>query len=165
MIRTIQLELNAAQPDFPVQPIRLFAGSAASLTILNVPRSVGARAVTAISVQVKLRTGGSVTIPATRVGSAWEVTIPASNFAEPYSASLGLKILGSGISETEAPASWILGAADIAVLNAQGEVIPGHEEGGVPVTDVGDLAARYTLADLASKVNSIVHVLAQRDLT
>lgn len=161
MIRTVKLELHAAHPNMPLEPICVFAGSAATLTILNVPRAVGRRNVTGLRLDVKTPTA-EANYPAVRVGSCYEVTIPASLLASPFSADLGVKVVGLGVDEQSQPATWTLGVADLKVLNAQGEVQPGAEVGDVRHADfaaVEELPEEFTDDDVRSKMNQILTVL------
>jgi len=161
MIRTIKVDLNAAYPNMPLEPVNVFAGSAASFTICNVPRSVGDRAITLVALEFKTRGGVSETLPAVRVGSAWEVTIPASRFQLPYSAALGVRIVGIGNDENKSGATWVLGVADLNVLNNQGQVTPGADAGDVKHSEFADLDPdTSSLADVITRLKGSAMSLA-----
>lgn len=82
-----------------------------------------------------------------------------------------MRLIGQyGAEETVENADARIRVTDcLAEVNAGGSFIvqPGGtmvDPTKVPITEVGDVAARYTLADLQAKVNQIVRVLAQRSL-
>lgn len=127
MIRTIHIEVHAANPNLPLEPIEVFEGSAASLTILNIPRAHGQREVTGVTAIVTDMEGVTRGFGATRAGSAWNVTIPASALGHSGEISNGLLISANGTDESGAVVpSWLIGVADVRVMRSDGSVAPGE---------------------------------------
>ena len=89
MIRSIKVELNAAFPNMPLLPFHVFHGSAAAITVLNVPRRI-----VSLSVKVKNVSAVDRAFPAQRSGSAWVVVIPGSFFEQSGTSTRGVKIDG-----------------------------------------------------------------------
>lgn len=126
MFKTIKIELNAANPNIPFETCRPNAGSAASFTILNVPRPLGKRAIEHLYVQVSNVAGTSQSFEAVRVGSAWGVTVPAAAIGESGTVTNGVSVWSSGTDDNGDPVPcWILGVGDLCVLNRDGSVDPG----------------------------------------
>ena len=77
-----------------------------------------------------------------------------------------MRLIGPlGAVETVENAEMRIKVTDcLGELNAGGSFLVEPGATAVPVTDVGDVGERYTLADLHAKINSVIHVLAQRSL-
>lgn len=140
MIRTIKIDVNAANPQLPLQPVSVFEGSAASLVLLNVPRSLGKRTITAVSVVVINPDSMAQAYEATREGSAYQVTIPAEAFGGSGSVENGIMISASGTNERgETVGQWILGSGNLVVMQHNGTVKPGERRTVVHYYDVAPL--------------------------
>lgn len=126
MIRTVHIDINAANPNMPLAPSDPFVGSAVSFTICNVPRSFGKREITGVAVNVTNVSGQTAAFAATRVGSAWGATVPASAVGGSGVVQRGIIVSASGTDETGAAVeAWILGAGDLVVREQDGTVTPG----------------------------------------
>ena len=127
MIRTVRIEVNAAYPDMPLERTAVYTGSAASFTIINVPRKHGKRDITGVSVSVKNAAGATQSFAAVRDGCAWNATVPASAIGAAGNIERGLVIAASGVDENEGVVPcWILGCGDIAVMPLDGQIAPGE---------------------------------------
>lgn len=140
MIRTIKIDVNAANPQLPLQPVSVFEGSAASLVLLNVPRSLGKRTITAVSVVVINPDSMAQAYEATREGSAYQVTIPAEAFGGSGSVENGIMVSASGTNERgETVDQWILGSGNLVVMQHSGTVKPGERRFAVHIYDAPPL--------------------------
>lgn len=129
MIRTMKIEVSAAAPHLPLQPIELFEGSAATFVIVGVPRAHGKQEIGAVAVQVANPDGDSTAYAATRVGSSWVVTVPATAFGGSGFAARGVVVSASGTDESGGDVDcWILGAGDLVVMRQDGMVRPGERK-------------------------------------
>lgn len=125
MFKKICIELNAANPQIPFEACCPYSGSAASFTILNVPRPLGKRMVSAVYVELTDVAGVTRSFAATRVGSAWGATVPASAVGESGIVTGGVCVWASGTDDNGAAVDcWILGTGDLRVLNRDGTVAP-----------------------------------------
>lgn len=127
MIGTMHIRLSAARPNLPLGPYHVFAGSAASFTIVDLPRPLGVRKIESVTLVAKSVAGVTTGYAATRVGSAWGVTVPAGFFATSGFVARGIVIEAGGIDDNGAPVTpWILGAADLVVMERDGSIAPGE---------------------------------------
>lgn len=127
MIRTVKIDIHAENPSFPLQPVEVFEHSAASFTILNVPRAHGKREIGGVTVIVTDVDGVARGVAAVRNGSAWNVTIPESSIGRSGTVANGVMIAANGLDERGAVVPmWILGVGDLTVMRADGSVAPGE---------------------------------------
>ena len=127
MIGKINIKISAANPQMPLGPFHVFAGSAASFTICDIPLPLGVRKVEGVSVQVKNADGETRGLAAVRVGSAWGVTVPAGFLSRSGTVEKGIVITAAGHDDNgEDVSSWKLGAGDVFIMSDDGSVAPGE---------------------------------------
>lgn len=127
MIRTVRIEVNAAYPDMPLERAAVYTGSAASFTIINVPRKHGSREITGVAVSVTSVAEVTQSFAAVRDGCAWNVTVPASAIGASGKVTRGLVVTASGTDENGAAVScWVLGCGDIEILPLDAQPSPGE---------------------------------------
>lgn len=150
MIGTINIKVSASRPNMPLGPFHVFAGSAASFTIVDIPLPLGVRKVTGVTLAAKNVAGVTTGFAAVRVGSAWGVTVPPSHFAASGSVERGVSILATGVDDAgDAVTPWKLGAGDVYVMEPDGSVAPGetvhdlHWHDVRPANPVGGDVAPY----------------------
>ena len=150
MIGTINIKVSASRPNMPLGPFHVFAGSAASFTIVDIPLPLGVRKVTGVTLAAKNVAGVTTGFAAVRVGSAWGVTVPPSHFAASGTVERGVSILATGVDDAgDAVTPWKLGAGDVYVMEPDGSVAPGetvhdlHWHDVRPANPVGGDVAPY----------------------
>lgn len=81
MICTVDVDIQSANPDFPLKEWKAFKGSPTSLRIRNVPRKVGAWDITEVNVKCVYPDNTAHMVAAVLTGCVWVTTIPASHAA------------------------------------------------------------------------------------
>ena len=74
MIGTIDVYLNAHNPNFPIEPVFTFVTSPQSFRIRNVPRKVGKWNITNVFVNVSYPDNSTVSKECVLVGEIWVAT-------------------------------------------------------------------------------------------
>lgn len=117
MIRKINIKLNAAHPELPLEEAVAFVGAPSAVFITGVPQSSGDWMITALAVSVNYPDGSATTVAATKTGSdMWTATIPAT--ATSGRTVAGFRVLADGTTESGAPVTgYILAFADFSVYS------------------------------------------------
>lgn len=126
MVRTINVKVNAAHPDFPLLEAAVIVGSPYTAFVRGVPASIGSWHINKIYVQAETPDGATTTVEA-RVGAegVYTATLPACNTSGRVRS--GFTVLADGIDELGEPVTgYILGVADMAVYTRDLTVIPGY---------------------------------------
>ena len=127
MIRTVKIEINAANPQLPLTPAEVFEDSAVTFIIIGIPRAHGKQTITGVSVGVINPDGQATAIEAVRDGSAWIATMHAADIGGSGTVKNGILISASGKDENDSPVeAWILGAGDLVVMQHDGTIKPGE---------------------------------------
>lgn len=126
MIRTFEVNLNAAHPELRMFEAATFVGSPSTAFIRNVPPQVGAWRVTTVFVAVVNPDNTSATIEAKKGGDGvWTATIPATNTSGRVAG--GFQVLADGIDENgDAVTGYVLGVADFTVFELEVTADPGR---------------------------------------
>ena len=115
MVRTFQVELNAAHTELPLFEASTIVGSVSTAFITGVPATVGNWRITTVYVRAKYPDNSTVTIEAAKgAQSTWTATMPQTE----YSGRIrnGFEVLADGIDENGDPVTgYTLGIADFAV--------------------------------------------------
>lgn len=115
MIATIAVKVNAAKPNFPLQPMFAFQGSPSSIRILDVPKSIGNWAITSVKVVVEYPDNTTVEKTAVRNGSVWVATFEGSEVAGKV--LNGYSVIADGKDEDGNEVSgYVLGKGDVYVI-------------------------------------------------
>ena len=115
MIGTIEIKVNAAKPNFPLQPMFAFQGSPSSIRVLEVPKKIGDWNITNVKVVSQYPDNTTIEKVAVRTGSVWVATFDGCEIAGKV--GNGLSILADGIDEDGNEVSgYVLGKGDVYIL-------------------------------------------------
>lgn len=154
MISTVVVKLNAAHPDVPLVPLVSFRGSASSVRVVDVPRQIGAWAITGVTVKATYPDGTSVARAAVRVGGAWVATLEACDSVGMVKG--GFVVGASGVDENGAAVeNYTLGVGDVEILSADSSIHPGLAGHAVTIYDA---APEYPKTGDAYWDGDVLHV-------
>ena len=115
MIGSINIRVNAAQPNKQLCDLFAFQGSPSSIRVLDVPRSIGDWEITSVKLVVAYPNNNTVERVATRVGNVWVATIEGCAICGKVES--GYEILADGIDEQGNPVEgYVLGKGNVFVL-------------------------------------------------
>ena len=125
MIGTIDIKVNAANPQLPLAPVYAFVGSPSQIRVSNVPRSVGAWKLTKVYLVANSPDNVAASVEAKLTGGIWSATLPAST--SPGQSLMGFKIVADGVDENGAAVTgYILGKGDFIALDDDSTVAVGE---------------------------------------
>lgn len=134
MIGTIDIAVNAANPQLPLTTLAAYVSSPSHVRVLNVPRGIGAWQLTAVALEIAYPDGAVVSVPATRNGAVWSATFPAP--VAPGVSTRGFRVVASGVDENGADVTgYILGMGDVLILDADGSLVIGTRRVAVRIVD------------------------------
>ena len=111
MIATVDVEIQAANPNMPLHPWRAFVGSPSSLRIRNVPRRVGDWHITSVKIVAAYPDGEIKTAVCVLTGGIWVGTIGGT--ATSGTSTNGYTVFADGEDEKGNPITgYILGKGD-----------------------------------------------------
>jgi len=116
MIGCISVKMSAGHADMACGPLQLYAASAASVGILDVPRHRNGVAVTGVTLTVVNAAGVSHSYLATLRGGAWVASIPASDVPTAGTIRNGLAVVATGTDGDDESCSWTLGTGDVVII-------------------------------------------------
>lgn len=123
MIGTIDIEVNAANPQKPLRPLTAFAGSPSQVRLRNVPRAIGAWRLTDVRVRLNNPDGTSSVTPCTLTGGVWCATVPGTE--TPGISVNGFVVEADGDDEHGGRVeNYVLGVGDVEILNRENAVTP-----------------------------------------
>lgn len=119
MIGRVDISLTADSPNRNLPPVAVLQGSAATFAVAGVDAAV----LRGLTLQVVIVTavtpdGVATTVNASRRGDLWLATFPGDLFAVAGAVAGGVTISVLGTDEIGRSRSWIVGVADIDVLQA-----------------------------------------------
>lgn len=121
MIGTYEIKVNAAKPNFPLQPMFAFMGSPSSLRILEVPKKIGDWNITSVRVVAQYPDNTTIEKVAVRTGAVWVATFDGCDVAGKV--GNGLSILADGIDEDgNEVTGYVLGKGDLFILENDTEI-------------------------------------------
>ncbi|MCR5838282.1 MAG: hypothetical protein K6G94_01450, partial [Kiritimatiellae bacterium] len=124
MICTVEVELNAAHPELPLNEASTFVGSPSAVFVKKVPRSVGNWKLTTVYVSFAYPDNSLVTAEAVATGGVWVATLSACDTSG--RTLNGFQISADGIDENgNAVEGYVLGIGDLSVCNRDRTVAPG----------------------------------------
>ena len=124
MIGTIDVTVQAARPDLPLQPVRAFVGSPSSVRVRNVPRRIGEWDITRVLVTANYPDSTTETAECVLTGGVWVGTVRGCS--TPGTSLSGFVVTADGVDEHGATVSgYILGVGDVVVLTREESVTPG----------------------------------------
>lgn len=123
MIGTIDVKIQAYNPNFPLEPVFTFINSAQSFRIRNVPRAVGKWNITKVFVRLAYPDNTTVQKECVLNGNIWIGTVEGC--AESGTSTNGFIVTASGIDENEnVITNYVLGAGDLYVKDLDGTIDP-----------------------------------------
>jgi len=115
MIGTIEIKVNAAKPNFPLQPLFAFQGSPSSIRVLEVPKKIGDWNITSVKVVAQYPDNTTIEKVAVRTGAVWVATFDGCEIAGKV--GNGLSIIADGIDEDGNEVSgYVLGKGDVFII-------------------------------------------------
>ena len=124
MIGTIDVTVQAARPDLPLQPVRAFVGSPSSVRVRNVPRRIGEWDITRVLVTANYPDSTTETAECVLTGGVWVGTVRGCS--TPGTSLSGFVVTADGVDEHgSAVIGYILGVGDVVVLTREESVTPG----------------------------------------
>ena len=123
MIGVIDVEIQAANPQMPLYPLRAFVNSPSSVRVRNVPTEIGAWKITSVRVAVAYPDSSIKTADCVLAGGAWVATV--TGCAVSGTTENGFTVFAGGVDENgNAVANYVLGKGDVEVLKADGTLSP-----------------------------------------
>lgn len=123
MIGTIDVKIQAHNPNFPLEPVFTFINSAQSFRIRNVPKRIGRWEINKVFVNVTYPDTTVISKECVLNGGVWVGTIEGCSISG--KTSNGFVVTASGIDENELPISnYVLGAGDVFVQDLDGSISP-----------------------------------------
>lgn len=124
MIGTIDILLQAHNPNFPLEPVFTFVNSAQSFRIRNVPKRIGQWSITAVTVNVSYPDGTTLAKECVLTGGVWVATVDGC--ATSGTCENGFVVTASGVDENgHTVSNYVLGAGDLYVKELDGTIAPG----------------------------------------
>ena len=123
MIGVINVEIQAANPQMPLYPIRAFVNSPSSVRIKNVPTEIGAWRITSVRIVAAYPDSSVKTADCVLAGNLWVATI--AGCAVSGKSENGFTVFANGVDENGGNVSnYILGKGSIEILKADGSLDP-----------------------------------------
>jgi len=124
MIGTVDVIVQAANPDFPLTPFKAFVSSPSSVRVRNVPRRIGTWDITAVTVSVDYPDCTTETAACVLTAGVWVGTVPGCE--TPGDALRGFVVRADGVDENgDAVNGYVLGVGDVEILNRETALTPG----------------------------------------
>ena len=123
MIGTIDVKIQAHNPNFPLEPVFTFINSAQSFRIRNVPKRIGRWEINKVFVNVTYPDTTVISKECVLNGGVWVGTIEGCSISG--KTLNGFVVTASGIDENELPISnYVLGVGDVFVQDLDGSISP-----------------------------------------
>lgn len=124
MIGTVDVKLQAHNPNFPLDPVFSFVNSPQNFRIRNVPKSIGNWNITNVYISITYPDNNIITNECLLIGGVWSVTTigsPISGIVEK-----GFVVSANGKDEYDNVVSgYVLGVGDVIVKEFDGTIQPG----------------------------------------
>lgn len=134
MIGICDCEVQAANPNMPLYPLRAYINSPSSLRIRNVPKKIGDWNITSVQLVAAYPDNTIKTANCKLIGCVWVGTIAGSTVTG--TSENGYTIYASGIDENGNEVSnYILGKGLIEILATDGSITPGQDTAYVHLLD------------------------------
>ncbi len=150
----MKIRIYPDHPALPIGPAEIRAGSAMPICLVGVPG--GASAVTVVAFNAD---GVAATLSATKLGSEWVCTFPASHFAAYGAISRGLQVAVTFKDATDT-LQTVLFVGDVKVVQATASDPQGTGVPSVPITEVDGVPDGSSMKDIRDKVNEIARIVS-----
>lgn len=127
MIVKADISYTAQNAESFLPPVIVRGSSDVTLVITGMAALDGAR-IREVKVAATNVSGTGLEITASKVGSYFVATLPGVFFADPGIVTSGLIIKGEGSDAAGTSAAWVLGVADIEILDIATGAVPAPEE-------------------------------------
>ena len=123
MIGTVDVEVQAANPNMPLHPWRAFVSSPSSLRLRNVPKRIGDWHITSVSIVAVYPDGSIVSAECVLTGGVWVGTVAGT--ATSGTSENGYTVMAAGVDENGRPVTgYVLGKGNVEILKADGTLAP-----------------------------------------
>lgn len=123
MIKTIDVECNAANPNLPLKPMFAFVNSPSSIRVRNVPKRIGDWCIRKVYFTAVYPDSTVKTAECVLTGGVWVGTIEGTNTSG--TSKNGYTIFADGTDENgNNVTGYVLGKGDIEILEADGTLSP-----------------------------------------
>lgn len=123
MIKTIDVECNAANPNLPLKPMFAFVNSPSSIRVRNVPKRIGDWCIRKVYFTAVYPDSTVKTAECVLTGGVWVGTIEGTNTSG--TSTNGYTIFADGTDENgNNVTGYVLGKGDIEILEADGTLSP-----------------------------------------
>lgn len=123
MIKTIDVECNAANPNLPLKPMFAFVNSPSSIRVRNVPKRIGDWCIRKVYFTAVYPDSTVKTAECVLTGGVWVGTIEGTNTSG--TSTNGYTIFADGTDENgNNVTGYVLGKGDIEILEADGTPSP-----------------------------------------
>lgn len=124
MIGVVDVKVNAANPNFPLDPVFTFKDSPQSFRVRNVPRKIGAWAISQVFVNVAYPDNSTIVQECLLIGGVWVGTVGGCSTTG--SVKHGFVVTANGTDENgNSVNGYVLGVGDIFVKDFDGTITPG----------------------------------------
>ena len=119
MIKTIDVECNAANPNLPLKPMFAFINSPSSIRVRNVPKRIGDWCIRKVYFTAVYPDSTVKTAECVLTGGVWVGTIEGSTTAGTL--AQGYSIIADGVDENGNDVTgYVLGKGDVVIMKADG---------------------------------------------
>lgn len=124
MIGTIDICIQAAKPNFPLDPVFSFVGSPSSFRIRNVPKKVGRWAIIKVYVSCEYPDGETNTAECVLTSGVWVGTVKDGATVS-GKVDNGFTVVADGLDENgDLVQGYVLGMGDLAILANDSSIHP-----------------------------------------
>lgn len=125
MIGTVDIEVNAKHPEWPLDRFYAFVSSPSAVRVKKVPRKIGEWSITSVYVTANYPDNTSRSVECVKSGEIWIATLPAS--AQIGESLNGFEITADGTDEHgNLVTGYCLGRGDLEILDRDGTIRVGE---------------------------------------
>ena len=134
MIGILDIQVQAANPQLPLAPIRAYKNSPTSVRVRNVPKAIGSWKITSVQIVALYPDNVTKTADCVLVGGVWVGTIAGCDRAG--RTENGFTVFASGIDENgNAVSNYVLGKGLVEILDGDGTIDPSDNSYYVHIYD------------------------------
>ena len=123
MIGILDIQVQAANPQLPLAPIRAYKNSPTSVRVRNVPKAIGSWKITSVQIVALYPDNVTKTADCVLVGGVWVGTIAGCDRAG--KTENGFTVFASGIDENgNVVSNYVLGKGLVEILDGDGTLVP-----------------------------------------
>lgn len=124
MVRTLDIKINAAHPELPLDTLSVFKDAPFSARISNIPKRIGAWSVTEVFISVTMPSNEIVSRPCVNVSGVWVATLPGCDTTG--TSENGYEITANGVDEHGTTVTgYCFGRGDFEVMERDGTIFVG----------------------------------------